>query len=321
MGFSFMPPRPEPALAVRGIDQWSQRAELALIHEAPPWQALLAGQSPVTWLNANRLQLVQYLRAKNLKVVWMHDLTDGLDRAREEPQLILAGRSLKEPATLQLLRQYVLAVADMLDPDYTGLAAETNLIRLLAPGSVYAAVVTAANTCATDLQKAGYRNPLLVSVQAETAWGWLSGGPGFVGMDRDVADFPFVQMWGLSSYPYFYYDHPTLLPPDYYSRLVRGLQLPVMVTEGGWPSVSVGNLSSNAATQAAYLQKQAQLLDSVQAAGVLQIMYADLDLNAFPMPQPPNLQMFGTLGVVDSNFTAKPALKVWDANFARPRGF
>jgi len=42
-------------------------------------------------------------------------------------------RSLTDPAVQQVYRDYMLAVARRLNPDYIGLAAETNLIRAVAP--------------------------------------------------------------------------------------------------------------------------------------------------------------------------------------------
>jgi hypothetical protein len=40
---------------------------------------------------------------------------------------------------------------------------------------------------------------------------------------------------------------------------------------------------------------------------------------AFPQPAPPSLALFVSLGFVDTQFAAKPALAQWDALVARPR--
>ena len=44
MGFSPNPPRPTVQSVLQGIDLWSRRAELAIIHEELPWTDLLAGK-------------------------------------------------------------------------------------------------------------------------------------------------------------------------------------------------------------------------------------------------------------------------------------
>ena len=80
-----------------------------------------------------------------------------------------------------------------------GLLAETNLIKALAPDSVYQALVTMTNAVATQISAASLPSKLFVRVQVETAWGRLPPGP-YQGIAQDLADFPFVDAVGLSSY-------------------------------------------------------------------------------------------------------------------------
>jgi hypothetical protein len=315
MGFSTFPPKLDTAVLLHSIDLWSARAELAIIQEELPWSDLLAGTPPDVIIDQRYAPLVAYLRGKGLKLVYVFDLDDGLSRGEEAPALRALGRSIAEPVVQQAYRAWVLAVARRLTPEYIGLAAETNLIRAIAPPTLYAAVVKSANDAAHDLKSAGVGAPLFVSVQVETAWGLLPKSA-YVGIDRDVADFPFVEMLGYSSYPYVAFADPNDLPADYYSRVLNARALPVMVVEGGWNSASVGAIVSSPATQARYITRQAQLLDSVHAAGVFQL-FADIDLSALPPEVAAQLPLFASLGLTDMNFVAKPALAVWDALFAR----
>jgi len=317
MGFSANPPRPTAAAVLQGIDLWSQRAEIAVIHEELPWTDLLAGMTPDAILARDKVQLVAYLRGKGLKLYYMNDLTNGLARGQESATLVALGRSITEPAIQQIYRSYVLAVARTLKPEYIGLAAETNLIRLSAPAPVYAAVVLAANAAAADLSAAGDPATKLISVQVETAWGVLGGNGTYAGVEQDFADFPFLQVLGLSSYPYFSYTQPEAIPSDYYSRLLAGRKVPVMVVEGGWTSASVGTVTSSPDVQARYITRQAQLLDSVSALAVTQLLFADVDLTTVAPPVPANLPLFVSIGVTDSNFNPKPALTQWDAQHAK----
>lgn len=318
MGLSPLPPRPVVSVVLQGIDQWSRRAELAAIHEELPWTELLAGTSPETILERDKVQLVAYLRGKGLQLYFMADPTDGLSRADEAPQLRAAGRSLAEPAVQQLYRDYVLAVARKLQPEILGLAAETNLVRAAAPAGLYAAVRQVANDTQGALRAAGYAGTLLASVQVEFAWGVFGTRGPFVGVDLDLQHFPFSQVLGLSSYPYFAYAQPEDIPADYYTRLRGPRTLPVMVLEGGWTSAAAGGIASTPDKQARYITRHAELLDSVDALALVQLMYADLDLAAFPPVASPNLPLFIHLGLTDSDFVAKPALAAWDALHARP---
>src|SRR5262245_47098295 len=115
MGFSSIPPRIATSAVIQGIDLWSTRAELAAIHEELPWRDLLAGMSPDAILDRDKVQLVNYLRGRGLRLYFMADLTDGLSRGEEAPQLRALGRSLTEPAVQQVYRDYVLAVARKLN--------------------------------------------------------------------------------------------------------------------------------------------------------------------------------------------------------------
>lgn len=316
MGFSPNPPRFTVESVIQGIDLWSRRAELVIIHEELPWTKLLAGQTPDAILDADKVELVRYLRGKGLQLVFMGDLNDGLARESEAPQLRAAGRSITEPAVQQLYRDYLLAVDRKLQPQFIGLVAESNLIRAAAP-SLYPAVVRSANDTAAALRTAGSTATLLASVQVEVAWGRLGGSGGFAGVATDLADFPFVQVLGLSSYPYFGWAQPEDLPLDYYSRLVAGRSLPVMVTEGGWASASAGSIASSPALQARYVSRHAELLDAARALAWLHLQFADIDMAAVPGPVPPNLPLFASIGLANSDFSAKPALAAWDALFAR----
>ncbi len=324
MGFSGLPPRFTVAEVIRTIDLWAPRAELAIIHEELPWGDLLAGMTPEAILQRDQVQLVAYYRGKGLQLVFMADPTDGLARDKEAPRLRAAGRSLTEPAVQQLFRSYVLAVSRLLQPEFLGLGAETNLIRAAAPPALYGALRQVANAAAAELRSAGTKATLFSSVQVETAWGRLGSSLPYQGISTDRADFNFAQMLGLSSYPYFAYPTPEDMPADYYSRLQAGSSaLPVMVVEGGWASAgatAAGQaFTSSPALQARYLARQATLLDGVAARGVLQLMFADTDLAALPPPVPSNLPLFATLGLVDSQYAAKPALAQWDSLFARGR--
>jgi hypothetical protein len=322
MGFSVIPPKPDIKLAVRSMEIWTQRADAAIMHLDVPWALLLAGTSPEEALRRDGVDLEHYYRSKHLVLVVTVDVTNGLGRESEAPALVAAHRSITEPAVQRLYRNYVRALVDMLRPDYLGLAAETNLVRAIAPRPIYDAVVRMTNDAAADIrrQRPSSALPLYVSVQVETAWGKLDKQAVFVGIDQDMRDFPFMNVVALSSYPYLGgFTDPDRIPLDYYTRVRGSRSLPVMVVEGGWPSASVrGVFSSSPEMQARYIARRSELLDAAKAIGVFQLSFTDLDLGSFPKPVPAILPLFATLGLVDSNLRPKPALETWDGVFARP---
>jgi hypothetical protein len=321
MGFSVIPPKPDINLAVRSMEVWTRRADAAIMHLDVPWAQLLAGTSPLEALKKDGVGLEHYYRSKHLRLAVTIDVTNGLGRETEAPALVAAHRSIAEPAVQSLYRDYVRTLVATLRPDYLGLAAETNLIRAVAPRPVYDAVVRMTNDAAADIRRAGPRPtpPLYVSVQVETAWGRLGRQTGFAGIDDDLRDFPFVDLIGLSSYPYLGgFKDPDQIPLDYYTRIRGSRTLPLMVVEGGWPSASVrGGFSSSPEMQARYIARQSQLLEAAKALGVFQLSFTDIDVGSFPKPVPAILPLFATLGLVDVDLRPKPGLATWDKIFHR----
>jgi hypothetical protein len=208
---------------------------------------------------------------------------------------------------------------DLLAPDYLTLASETNLIRAIAPDSLYNAVVMAANAAAGDVRAADPGAHLVATVQVETAWGRLLPGGNYVGVDQDRTDFPFMNAMGLSSYPYLGgYADPDSVPLDYYDRLDAAAPIPMLVIEGGWSSVTVSPVATTPEMQRRYVARHAAILDQAGAIGWFQITFTDVDLADPGWPAGFNIGPFAHLGLVTIDLNPKPALATWDAVFARP---
>ena len=316
MGFSGVPPRPDFDLLLATIQLWAQRADGAIMSDELPWDSLLAGVRPDSFVMRNQLPLASYYRARGLRLVVMIDPANGLNRAGESNALVAAGRSITEPVIQQLYRRYAVAIDTLLRPDELGLALETNLIRAIAPAPIYSAVRQMTSDAAADIRAHDAAVALMVSVQVETAWGRLVGGGGYAGVAQDLVDFPFTQVLGLSSYPYLAgFADPDSLPDDYFARLASETSLPVIVTEGGWSSTTVSSTVTSPAMQRRYIIREARLLDRTHALGWFQLTFTDLDLATWPAGIAP----FAYNGLVDIDLHPKPALAPWDSVFTRPR--
>src|SRR6266481_6915291 len=126
--------------------------------------AMLGGATPDSAVRTVELPLANYYRGKGLALVFTVDATDGLNRAAEAPELVSAGRSITDTMVQRLYRGWAFAVANRIRPEYLGLAAETNLIRQLAPDSVYQALVTMANAVVAQIRARLFSSKLFVSV-------------------------------------------------------------------------------------------------------------------------------------------------------------
>lgn len=312
MGFAPTPPRLTVAEVLRTVDSLSRHSDAALLVPDIPWAALLADTSASFLVRRDQYELAQLFRRRGMTLVVTLDPANGLDRAAESDKLVALGRSVTEPAVQRAYREYVVAFDSIVHPDWYALVMETNLIRALSSPTLYAAIVAMSNAAAQQLRAAGSTTKLMVSVQVETAWG--RPGTGYAGIERDRADFPFIQALGLSSYPYLGgFAAPEDIPLDYYSRLVAASPLPMLVVEGGWTSGTVGGVTSSPAIQARYIRRQARMADAAHLVGVFQITFTDLDPSSFPTPPGSILPLFMQLGMVDIAYRPKAALAVWDS--------
>jgi hypothetical protein len=318
MGFSGFPPAPDLQRAAAAVLQWIPRADAAIIHAEPQWSALLSGESPAAIVRREYDGLVATYRSRNLELVVVIDVTNGVDRTAESAPLVAARRSITEPAVQALYRAWVRAMVSQLQPVALGLAAETNLIRLAAPVGVYNAIKQMTADAARDVRTDAPALPLFITINVETAWGRLQGTNQYIGIEEDFRDFPFTQWMGLSSYPYLgRFNEPAEVPDDWYTRPLNGRSVPTVITEGGWTSASVGTVVSSATKQAQWIDRQMQLADRLQPRYLFQLLYTDLDLVAFQRPNDPQLLPFARLGLVDMTLVPKVALARWDTAFAR----
>ena len=320
LGFSALPPRPTTESVLATIEAWRTHADVALIELTVPWKALLADTAASFLVKRDLEQLAALYRSRGFPLIIELDVTDGLSRDREAPELVALGRSITEPAVQQKYREYLVAIDSALHPEYLGLAMETNLIRALAPAPVYSAVRDMTVAGAADLTTRGSHAHRFISVQVETAWGRLPDVGHFVGIETDRADFPFINALGLSSYPFLAkFSTPEDVPLDYYSRLATsgGTRLPMLVVEGGWSSGSVTGVTSSPALQSRWIRRQGAIADSAKLVAITQITFTDIDLVATPQPPGSIIPLFAQLGLVDVDLHAKPALADWDRLLAR----
>src|SRR3954471_22282651 len=321
LGFSSTPPRLSIESVLQTIEAWRPHADIAQITQTVPWKSLLADTAAGVLVTRDLKDLAALYHGRGLPLIIQLDVTDGLARDREAPELVALGRSIAEPAVQQVYREYVAAVDSILHPEYVGLAMETNLVRAIAPASVYGAVRAIAAAGENTLVAQHSTATRFISVQVETAWGRLPNVGHFVGIDMDRLDFGFIKAIGLSSYPYLGgFAEPSDVPLDYYSRLNESgsTMLPMMVVEGGWTSGSVTGVTSSTEKQARWIKRQMELADRATLVAVTQITFTDLDLSTYPVPAGSILPLFAQLGLVDVDFQAKPALAEWDRAFARP---
>jgi hypothetical protein len=321
MGFQNSAPRVDFDLIQQSLAIWTQRADAAMITTEVPWDDLLAGVSAQKYVADNFEGLVEFYRSKNFRL-WVYiDPVNGLNRAADANALVKRGKSIADADTQILYKRFVIVMDSMLRPDHLGLALETNLIKILSPSDIYQGVKKVTTEVAAEIKARGSKAKVSISVQAEAAWGKFTNQD-YVGIGQDMADFPFSEEIGISSYPYLFYKSPSDIPHDYYLRLVDGRNLPCFVTEGGWTSQSLmgpsnTTITGDPETQRMYILRQELLLHFAQGTGLFQLTFTDIDVASLPSSVDPTIKYFAYLGLVDVQLQSRPALTAWDEVFKK----
>jgi len=318
MGWAPTPPRPDRDLIIAVVDSLLPVAEVAILHQEPPWTEMLAGKS-VSTLVEDPAGLADYLRIKGFDVVFLVDPLDGLNRHLEPPELVAANRSLKEPEIRVMHEEWVRAVASRIRPEWMGLASEINSLREGGDQELYAILVDMVNTLAPQVRALSPETQVFVSFQADQANGRTPGGT-TVDHFSLIDDFD-IDALGLSSYPFFFFDRPADVPDDHFTVFDEATDLPLLFVEGGWGSASLAGKTSSPQQQVEWFDRYETLLDGVSAELWVMLTFSDLDIPNLGL-DPARARMlsnFGTMGILDTDLDRKPAYDSWARIFARPR--
>jgi len=324
MGWFFQPPQPTPQSVVKTSPVMAGFSDAILIQREVPWKRLLAGDSMETIAEEEYDGVVKFLTGLGIHVSFLVDPLDGLDRTREGSEMRASGRSLKEPEIRAIHEQWVKFLAARYKPEFLGLASEINSLAARGDPELYAAVKLMCDRLAPRIREISPATRVFVSFQVDEAWARVPGLPSRVDHFKLTRDFD-IDVLGLSSYPSFFFDDPSDIPPDYFSRLMVASGKPVLVAEGGWSSAPAGKgeTPETLAAQARFMERFFVLVDSVQPELVILLLFADLDLEAWKTVAPANsdperVRPFISMGLAHDDLSPKPALNIWAAVFNRP---
>lgn len=320
MGWAPTPPAFTTPSIIATAQAMSSVSEYALVQREVPWDQLFAGATMQQLLDTDQ-PFIDLLRSLGMKIVFLVDPLDGLDRTKEPPSLVAAGHSLLEPQILAMHEAWVRAVAQRFHPEYVGLASEINSLAARGSLTLYNTIVGMVNTLTPDIHALDPGAKVFVSFQMEEAWQLPGFPPSPVDQFQIISDFH-IDALGLSSYPSFQFAHPALIPANYYQRFAQATSLPLIQVEGGWSSAVSPWGGGTPIDQAMYFARIGALLDGVGAKLWVMLFYADLNLADPSWNLPPDrqavLQNFATLGITNTALAPKPAYWDWKRLFERP---
>jgi hypothetical protein len=130
---------------------------------------------------------------------------------------------------------------------------------------------------------------------------------------------PNLDLWVISTYPYFIFNNQEI-PADYYTPLLARTDKQLAVAEGGFSSQAVGPMHGSPESQVAFLNAIHTQLGPRLVFWV-NTLFNDLNIDSYAKqmrkdgrnPQDVlSLGAFAYIGLRNSDGTPKPALKVWD---------
>lgn len=316
VGWAPSAPRPDVSLFLALVDSLARVSDVTIVQQPVPWPELLAG-APIDSLVTDRANVAAFLRARGLDIVWLVDPLDGLDRRKEDPGLVDAGRSILEPEIRAMHDDWVLRIAAAIRPEWLGLASEVNTLAAIGDPALYAAILDMSNTLAPQVRAASPGTQVFVSFQVDQANGFL--GDPVIDHFALIDDFD-IDALGLSSYPVFVFDDPSDVPANYFAVFDAATDLPLIFVEGGWNSADTQLTSGTPQEQVDFMSRYEGLLDGVNAELWVMLTFTDLDIPSLGLPpdRAATLSNFAFMGILDADLNRKPAYAEWERIFNRP---
>jgi hypothetical protein len=326
--YGFFPSPPEVSLesVFQLFKDISQHGDFVLIQQNTAWEDFTdSGMDGESQTRTDLINQVKLARQNDLETIFVIDALNGLNR-RDFIGLPAGWEaSFANPDVRTAYKNYALWVVKNFHPRYLGLASEINTYMDAHPDdapnfvSLYHEIYALVKAEAPQTQ-------IFVSFQ----WDDLNNMfPQPEEGDRQrlqpnweqVEAFePDLDLWVISTYPYFVFPSGTEIPADYYTPLLTRTDKPVAIAEGGFSSQAVGFAQGSPEDQVAYLNAIHNQLGSRLVFWVNTLL-DDFNLDSYAKemekqgrdPQDAlSLGAFAYIGLRNFDGSPKPALEVWD---------
>ena len=325
--YGFFPSPPEGTLdsVLSHFKDMGEHADFILVQPNIPWEDFRGGvegesQAPTDLRNQTVLA-----RQNGLEWVFVVDPLNGLNR--REFLGLPAGweASFANPDMRSAFTNFTLWIVREFSPRYLGLASEINTYLDAYPAdaenylSLYRETYDRVKAEAPDTQVfVTFQWDDLNNMFAPAAEGRPAGQTNW---EQVEAFEPRLDLWAISSYPYFAFPTGEGIPADYYTPLLERTAKPLAVTEGGWTTRPLGPIQGDEQGQVAYLQAIHDQLGERLSFWVYLIL-TDFNMDSYgeimrqqgrPESDIEGISMFSAVGLQHFDGAPKPAMAVWDA--------
>ena len=323
-GFFPTPPEISVEAVLNNMKAISEHADVVLFQQEIPWSDF--SESPDA--DSKKLEelrgMVQLAAGNGLELIFVVDPLNGLDR-REFMGLPpeLANGNFGTPGIRNAFKNYALRLVREFNPRYIGLASEINTYMDAHPDDVENYLSLYSETYAAIKAEAP-ETQVFVTFQWDDLnnLGVFNDGTEYdIKWEQIEAFEPQLDLWVISSYLCFFFDHAADVPSDYYTPLLTRTDKPIAVAEGGCSSVPLVIQNGSEQDQIDYLHAIDSQLGGERLTFWIYLIYSDLNMDSFaPLMKQQGagdnvegLSYFAALGLVELDGKPKPALEVWDA--------
>jgi hypothetical protein len=330
-GFYPSPPKVSLLSVLQTYKNISKHGDFVLLQQNAPWADFVNGVDGDSQPRTDIINQVKLARQNDLEIVFVTDALNGLNRREFDGLPAGWEASFANPDIRTAYKNYALWVVRTFHPRYLGLASEINTYMDAHPAdapnfiSLYNEIYTLVKAEAPETQ-------IFVTFQ----WDDLNNMfPQPEERDRErmkpnweqVEAFePNLDVWAISTYPYFIFGTQSEIPADYYTPLLTRTSKPVAVAEGGFSSIAFNTVQGSPERQVAYLNAIHTQLGSRLAFWVNTLL-RDFDIDSYARmmekqgrdPQDAQaLGAFAYIGFQNADGSPKSALEVWDKFQASP---
>ena len=324
-GFFPSPPRASFDSILGHFQRLSEHADFILIQPNIPWEDFVEGVEGESQAREDLKNQVALARQFDLGWIFVVDPLNGLNRREFKGLPESWPTTFGNPDVRQAFLHFSEWIVREFKPAYLGLASEINTYMDAHPDdveayvSLYMEAYELVKSIDPDVQifvtfqwdDLNNMFPSAAEGRTQYATNW----------DQVEVFEPNLDLWVISSYPYFAFPEGKAIPDDYYAPLHEKTDKPLAVAEGGWSSKPIGSVRGDKAGQEMYLQAIHDQLGERLDFWVYLIL-SDLDMNSISAAAVEQgssetdldtLNYFQFVGLTTSDGDPKPALATWDA--------
>lgn len=258
--YGFFPSPPEASLEsiLKLFKDIITYGDFVLIQQNTAWEDFISGVDGESQMRTDLINQVKLARQNNLEYIFVIDALNGLNRREfiglpagwEANFGNLAIRSAYSNYTLWVVRQF--------HPCHLGLASEINTYMDAHPDDVQN-FVSLYNEIYASVKAEAPETQIFVTFQ----WDDLNNmfpQPEEGNRERFDTNWeqieafePNLDLWVISSYPYFVFSSGAEIPADYFAPLLSRTNKPIAIAEGGFSSRPVGFTQGTPEDQVMYL--------------------------------------------------------------------